>query len=40
MPLEIHKETVTGLLWDVLITLMNMDCLSDFRLVGGTSLSL
>ncbi len=40
MPSKIHKETVTDLLWSSLITLMNIESLKSFRLVGGTALSL
>lgn len=36
----IHKETVDDLLWNSLDKLMRLECLSKFRLVGGTSLSL
>jgi len=36
----LYKETVTDQLWSTLIVLMNMDALNNFRLVGGTSLSL
>jgi hypothetical protein len=37
---KIHKETVTDLLWSHLKSLMQMQCLEPFRLVGGTALSL
>jgi len=40
MCLEVHRQTVTDLLWHVLKELMDIDNLSNFRLVGGTSLSL
>jgi hypothetical protein len=40
MAQRIYKETVSKLLWDSLIHLMNLDELQGFRLVGGTSLSL
>ncbi len=40
MPIQIHKETVTDLLWDQLQVLMKMKSLDTFRLVGGTALSL
>lgn len=36
----IHKHTVSQLLWYALDKLMRLDYLSDFQLVGGTSLSL
>ncbi|MCZ4318417.1 nucleotidyl transferase AbiEii/AbiGii toxin family protein [Aequorivita viscosa] len=38
MPL--HLNTVSDLLWDSLITLMVIEEFNNFRLVGGTSLSL
>ncbi|SMO39487.1 Nucleotidyl transferase AbiEii toxin, Type IV TA system [Saccharicrinis carchari] len=38
--MTIHKETVSDLLWDTLIKLMQFKELDAFRLVGGTSLSL
>lgn len=38
--MTIHKETVSDLLWDSLDKLMSLSYLLDFRLVGGTSLSL
>lgn len=37
---RLHKETVSDLLWNVLRQLMDIELLSPFRLVGGTSLSL
>ncbi|WP_321438143.1 nucleotidyl transferase AbiEii/AbiGii toxin family protein [uncultured Bacteroides sp.] len=37
---ELHKETVSDTLWWVLKQLMEIEMLSSFRLVGGTSLSL
>jgi len=37
---KIHMETISELLWDSLVRLMNLEELQDFRLVGGTSLSL
>ena len=40
MRLEIQRATVTDLLWDMLIQLMSIEELHNFRLVGGTSLSL
>lgn len=40
MSIEIHKETVTDLLWDQLKVLMQIQSLEPFRLVGGTALSL
>jgi Nucleotidyl transferase AbiEii toxin, Type IV TA system len=36
----IHKEAVATDLMEVLVQLMNVDGLSDFRLVGGTALAL
>ena len=36
----IQKQTVSDSLWHILEELMNLDCLKQFRLVGGTSLSL
>jgi predicted nucleotidyltransferase component of viral defense system len=38
--MEIYKQTVIDRLWDSLVVLMGLECLSGFRLVGGTSLSL
>lgn len=38
--MTVHKETVSDLLWDTLDKLMSLSYLLDFRLVGGTSLSL
>jgi hypothetical protein len=35
-----HKQTVSDTLWETLLTLMQIDQLRSFRLVGGTSLSL
>lgn len=40
MGFNIHRETVSDLLWDSLVRLMNLEELRNFRLVGGTSLSL
>ncbi|NDV67572.1 nucleotidyl transferase AbiEii/AbiGii toxin family protein [Dysgonomonas sp. 25] len=37
---NLHKETVSDTLWDVLQQLMGIELLYPFRLVGGTSLSL
>lgn len=37
---RIYKETISKSLWDILSKLMDLDVLKDFRLVGGTSLSL
>ena len=37
---KLHKETVSDTLWWVLKQLMEIELLSPFRLVGGTSLSL
>lgn len=36
----LHHETTSNELFDVLVRLMSMAELSDFRLVGGTALSL
>jgi hypothetical protein len=36
----LHRETTSDELFHVLIRLMNLSELSDFRLVGGTALSL
>lgn len=36
----LHKETVSDTLWESLDKLMNLSKLKDFRIVGGTSLSL
>lgn len=38
--MDIYKNTVSELLWEVLSKLMILDELKTFRLVGGTSLSL
>lgn len=38
--IRLHRETVSDLLWNVLCQLMDIELLSPFRLVGGTSLSL
>lgn len=38
--MSLHYETVTPLLKRVLLELMSVDLLSEFRLVGGTALSL
>lgn len=38
--MDIYKNTVSELLWEVLLKLMTLDELKTFRLVGGTSLSL
>ena len=38
--MEIYKQTVIDRLWDSLVVLMGLECLSGFRLVGGTSVSL
>jgi hypothetical protein len=38
--LKLYKNTVSDLLWETLVKLMNLNELSAFRLVGGTSLSL
>jgi len=40
MSLHIHKQTVNDLLWNCLVKLMSLEKLANFRLVGGTSLSL
>lgn len=37
---QMHKETVSKTLWDILVKLMDLNILKEFRLVGGTSLSL
>ena len=37
---QLKKDTVTELLWNTLITLMDLEPLHSFRLVGGTALSL
>lgn len=37
---NLHRETVSDVLWNVLHRLMDIELLSPFRLVGGTSLSL
>jgi predicted nucleotidyltransferase component of viral defense system len=38
--MKIYRNTVSDLLWEVLIKLMTIEELKSFRLVGGTSLSL
>ncbi len=38
--MKIYKNTVSDLLWEVLLKLMSLDELKSFRLVGGTSLGL
>ncbi|MAY84486.1 MAG: hypothetical protein CMP59_10175 [Flavobacteriales bacterium] len=38
--MSLHLETISDLLWDSLRKLMKMNELKQFRLVGGTSLSL
>lgn len=38
--MELQRQTVTDLLWATLAKLMDFECLAEFRLVGGTSLSL
>ncbi len=38
--MHIYKNTVSELLWITLVKLMNLEELKNFRLVGGTSLSL
>jgi len=38
--MTVHRETVNDLLWNSLTKLMSLEYLSEFRLVGGTSLSL
>ncbi len=38
--MKFYRETVSDLLWEQLILLMDMKELESFRLVGGTSLSL
>jgi len=40
MKSRLHTETISPTLWKTLNTLMSCELLSDFRLVGGTSLSL
>lgn len=40
MAIKIYKETVSAVLWDSLRHLMTLEELKEFRLVGGTSLSL
>lgn len=37
---RLYKETVSSILWEMLLTLMDLSELDNFRLVGGTSLSL
>ena len=36
----LHKETVSPFLYETLVCLMKLDVLKDYRLVGGTALSL
>ena len=38
--MKIYKDTVSEFLWEILVKLMDLEILEDFRLVGGTSLSL
>lgn len=38
--MALHLNTVSDLLWESLNTLMSIEAFNDFRLVGGTSLSL
>jgi len=38
--MKIYQNTVDDLLWEVLSTLMTLEVIRPFRLVGGTSLSL
>jgi hypothetical protein len=38
--MNFHLNTVSKTLWDSLILLMNLEAFNDFRLVGGTSLSI
>jgi predicted nucleotidyltransferase component of viral defense system len=38
--MNIFKNTVSDLLWEILLKLMSFEELNSFRLVGGTSLSL
>lgn len=38
--MALHLNTVSDLLWNSLNTLMSIEAFNDFRLVGGTSLSL
>ncbi len=38
--MHIYKNTVSDLLWSTLSSLMDFEDLQNFRLVGGTSLSL
>lgn len=40
MPFEFQKQTVSDTLWEMLEKLMGLECLADFRLVGGTAISL
>jgi len=40
MSVHIHRNTVNDLLWNTLVKLMRLEKLANFRLVGGTSLSL
>ena len=37
---KLYRETVPETLWETLLKLMDLPVLNDFRLVGGTSLSL
>lgn len=38
--MKLHKECVSKNLWEILSKLMDSDAFKDFRLVGGTALSL
>ena len=38
--MKIYKNTVSEVLWEALIKLMRLEELKEFRLVGGTALSL
>jgi len=38
--MKIHRHTVNDMLWQSLMKLMKMDVFANFRLVGGTALSL
>lgn len=38
--MKLYRNTVSDLLWEVLTKLMNSEVFQEFRLVGGTSLSL
>ncbi len=40
MPFEFQKQTVSDTLWEMLERLMELECLANFRLVGGTAISL